>query len=394
MKVVSILKSQASYERIKNELHFPEVHWQLETSIEMLRSTLSTDYFDLVILDQTVENVDEIIELLDFKKIKILIFRGKYDEIIREAERKINEFLKEELIEEQIQNESIQSSKDDQGPLRVMVKEIVKRERVEVPVIQNMANSVITFVNLSERAGSTFVASNVARSFAKRDIPVTLYESPVGTVDAYYTMGFYDESKSFYSYREAMQNTGRIDKSKLPFTQGIKVAVNEPGYDTIKWNEKDTLRLMASQSGINIVDMGWNYEDPLVSDILNISTVVYVVIDPILTQIVRNEKRLEDFEKMKYDGMDIRFVFNKFDDAINRTKFEEGFNLKSNIVIPFLPAEDIYNSYYKSDYEFLVDNKVFGEELDLCFHPILLECLTEEEMGIQKSKKRLFSFGR
>ena len=394
MKIVSILKSQASYERIKNELHYPEVNWQLETSIERLRSALSTDYFDLVILDHTIDNFDQIIELLDYKQIKILIFRGKYDEIVREVERKITDYLKEEILEDKIHSESLKASQDEQGHVRIMVKEVVKTERVEIPVIQNMANSVITFVNLSERAGSTFIASNVARSFAKRDVPVTLYESPIGTVDAYYTMGFYDESKSYYSYREAMQNTGRIDRAKLPYTQGIRVAVNEPGFDAFKWSEKDTLKLMASQSGINIVDLGWNYEDPLVRDILNISNVVYVVIDPILTQIVRNEKRLEDFEKLKFEGMDIRFIFNKFDNAINRTKFEEGFNLKSKVIIPFIPAKDIYNSYYKSEYEFLVDNSLLGEELDQSFHSILLEYLTLDEMGIQKIKKKLFSFGR
>ena len=394
MKVVSILKSQSSYDRIKNELHFSGVHWQLETSIERLRSTLSTDYFDLVILDQSIDNFDQIIELLNYKQIKILIFRGKYDEIIKEAERKINDFLRDEKLEEKVHNQAILQSQKEEGSLRVMVKEIVKTERVEVPVIQNMANSVITFVNLSERAGSTFVASNVARAFAKRDVPVTLYESPIGTIDAYYTMGFYDESKSFYSYREAMQNTGRIETSKLPYTKGIKVAVNEPGFDDFKWNERDTLRLMASHSGINIVDLGWSYEDPLVRDILNISTVVYVVVDPILTQIGRNEKRLEDFERLKHEGMDIRFVFNRFDKSINRTKFEEGFNMRSKVILPFLPAEEIYNSYYKSEYEFFVDNKIVGDELEQCLHPILLEYLTEEEMGIHKTKKRLFSFGR
>lgn len=393
MKVVCSLNSSSSYERIKNEIHEP-ADWQLERSIERLRATLATDYFELAIIDQTIENFDEIIELLEFKEVKMLIFRGQYDEIIMDARRKIKEIIAEEEIEEIHERLEEEESSDSNQPFKVMVKEVVRTERVEVPVIQNVANSLISVLNLSERAGSTFIAANLARSFAQYDVPITLFESPIGTVDSYYTMGFYDDTKSYYSYRKAMKTNGRIEKQKLPFINGVSIAVNEPSFDSADWRESDTLKLFASYSGINIVDLGWDFQNPKIKELIDISNLVLVVVDPISTQIVRNEDRLVELEKMIAAGVDVRFIFNKWDEEINRKKFEEGFNLQPFMVVPFLPAENIYSTYYNADYEFLIDHKVVGEILENSFYPLIKEYVKDIENKSKKIRRSFFSFGR
>lgn len=393
MKVVCILNSDASYERIKNEIHLDGVNWQHEKSIERLRLTLATDFYDLAIVDHSIPDFDEYIEILDLKRIKMIIFKGKYDEIILEAERKIKEILLIEEKEERSYNEHLSASAEAKEPLNVQVREVIRTERIEVPIIQNMANSIISVVNLSERAGSTFVSSNMARAFAKRDTSVTLIESPIGTIDAYYTMGLYDESKSFYSFRKAIIEQGRMDKGKLPNIKGISVAVNEPDFDVSKWDEKDSFRLFTAHSGINIVDIGWNYADPSIREIINISTTILVVVDPTLTQIARNEERLMEFDRLKQNGADVKFVFNKWDSTINKKQFEKGFNLQSYLTIPYLNPASIYESYYKSHYEFPIDNKGIGETLDECYHPLLKEYLSED-IQLEHTKRRGLIFGR
>lgn len=392
MKIVCILNSAASYERIKNQINIDEIQWTMEDSIDRLRLILATNYYDMAIVDHSITPYDDIIDLLELKEVMILHFRGKYDEIVKDANRKILEFIKEEKSEEELYQKDLKETKNESS--NITINKIIKTERIEVPVIQNMANTLISVVNLSERAGSTFIATSLARGFAQRDIPVTLIENPVGTVDAYYSMGFSFEPESYYSYRKNLKQNGRIDKKKLPVVRGVSVASIEPDYDLTGWTENDTLRLFSSYSGINIVDIGWNYKDEKIKDILNISHTVLVVIDPNPTQIVRNDERFTDFELMEKNGVNVKYVFNKWDDSIDRKKFIEGFIVKPFITVNSLFAEDIYETYYKPHYEFLIDSEVIGEELRDSFFPLLKLHVPSENFGTVPKKKKMFSFGR
>lgn len=390
MKVVCLLNSRVSYERIKNEI-FEQVEWQLETSFDRLRATLATDYFELAIVDQTIENFDEIIEILELKEIKMLIFRGQYDDVIKDAQRKIKEILAEEEIEERHSLKEIEESSDSGQPYKVMVKEVIKTARVEVPVIQNDANSIISVLNLSERAGSSFVASNLARAFAKKNKQVTLFESPVGTTEYFYTMGFYESNKSFYSYRQHMVEKGRIEKKYLPYIDGVTLGVNDPDSESLEWSEKDTFRLLASNSGISIFDIGWDFKNEAIQELLKVSSVILVVVDPLPIQIVRSDDRLSYLEGLRAQGIDLRFVFNRWDESINKKRFEEGFGLMGHIILPYFEPETIYNMYYRPKFEFLIDDSDIGMELEECFYPFLKDFVQEDELQPQK-KKRFLSF--
>lgn len=393
MKIVCILNSPASFERIKNEIHIDEVEWQHETSLDRLRLTLATDYYDLAIIDRTINDIDNFTSVFELKKVNMVFFNGKFDEVIADTKRKIDDYLREEQEFNESYNKQTEIVKEITEPVKVMVKEVVKTHRVEIPVIQDVANKLISVVNLSERAGSTFIATNLARAIAHRDIAVTLYENPIGNLDAYYAMGFYDESKSYYSYHEAMHRIGRVEKEKLPCIQGVSIAVNEPNLNYKNWEVNDTLRLFASYSGINIVDLGWEYSDESIIDILKISHIVLVVIDPISTQIVRNEERLLDFRRLKEEGVNIQYVFNKWDDSINLRVFSEGFDMNPLVTMPSIPVAEIYKTFYKPEYEFLVDHKDFGTELINAFSPILNDFKSD---AAEEPKKRrgLFSFVR
>ncbi|MDP4084719.1 MAG: hypothetical protein Q8934_08910 [Bacillota bacterium] len=393
MKIVCLLNSRPSFERIKNAIHETNVEWQLETSIKILRSTLATDYFELAIVDQSIEDFENFIELLELKQVKMLIFRGVYDDIIQDAKRKICEILKDEEEEERRYLKDRKESEDSQEPFKVMVKEVVKTERIEVPVYHNIANRVISVINLSERAGSSFVATNLARVLSKREKKVTLFESPIGTIDYYYTMGFYDDEKSFYSYRRSMKEKGRIDHDYLPQMNGIHLGVNEPEFKSEEWEDKDTLRLIASQSGLTIFDIGWNYKSPVIKEIINVSNIILFVIDPVTIQIVRNENRLIEFDHLKEQGVDVRYVFNRWDESIKQELFEEAFGLSPSLIIPFIEPNFIYNMYYRPKFKFLIDEPNVGSKLEDCFNSIAQELVPGENIQ-QKKKKKIFAFKR
>lgn len=392
MKTVCILKSTASYERIKNEIDADEIQWFYENSIDKLRLTLATDYYDIAIVDTSIDFYDDYVSVLELKDVKIINFRGTYDQIVRDLQRRYNEYLEEQKEEDEYYIKGNANQLEGEKTVNYTINKIVKTERIEipVPVIQNVGNTTISVVNLSERAGSTFISTNLARSFAINDIPVTLYENPIGSEDAFYTMGLYEEGDSFYSFRQEIHREGSLDKSKLPVINDVVVAAIEP--ECISWNDKDTLRLLASSKGISIFDIGWNYHDEKILDIFKVSQEILVIVDPLSTQIVRNQKRLEHFKELQEQGLHVKFVFNKWDDCIGKKKFTEGFGEKPFMIVDFISPNIIYKTYYKRNFEFLIDQDETGDNLLESFMPLVSQYVLSEDK--EKKSSGLFKFFR
>lgn len=385
MKTVCILNSTASYERIKNEIDADEIQWFYENSIDKLRLTLATDYYDIAIVDTSIDSYDDYVSVLELKDVKIIIFRGTYDQIVRDLQRRYNEYLEEQKDEEEYYIKRKSNQQEGEKTVNYTINKIVKTERIEVPVpvIQNVGNTTISIVNLSERAGSTFIASNLARAFAlNNNSTVTLFESPIGTEDAFYTMGIIEEEDLYYSYRKGIRRDGFLDREKLINVKGVAVAAIEP--ETIDWDEKDTLRLLANSSGINIFDIGWNYEDERIRDILNVSQEILVIVDPLSTQIVRNRSRLESFIDLEKQGLNIKYVFNKWDNCIGKKKFIEGLGIKPYLIVEFISPKIIYSTHYKRTFEFVIDQESVGENILKELNPLVNQYVSYQE----KDKKR------
>lgn len=380
MRIVCILQSEASYKRIKEEIKNKRVQFIYENDIEHLRFSLITNDYDLAIVDVHIPQHEEFIQILDKKNIKITNFRGQYDQLFSVLNIIIDEILEKEIQEEEFSTEpSIEN--------KISIQKVVKTERIEVPVYQNVANKLISVVNLSERAGSTFIATNLARSVAKRNIPVNLFENPIGTVDLYYSLGLLFEEERFYSYRKALKEDGRIDKNELPNFEGVKIAAIEPDYNNSQWNLTDTLRLFSSYSGINIVDIGWNFDEPRIKEILNMSSIILVVMEPNPTQILRNNDRLSAFEDLKSDGLNVKYVFNKWHDVIKKKKFIEGIEIVPYLIIPAIDSEIVYSSLFKTKFEYFVDIPNVSEELEYSLEPIMREHFPIIESDAHKRKR-------
>jgi len=380
----------ASYERIKNEIDADKIQWYLENSIDKLRLTLATDYYDVAVVDTSIDFYGDFVSVLELKDVKIINFRGKYDQIVFDLLRKYNEFLAEEKKEEDEYSKSISNREDSQKTVNYTINKIVKTERIEVPVpvIQNVGNTTISVVNLSERAGSTFIATNLARAFALNNSSVTLFESPIGTEDAFYTMGIIEEEDLFYSYRQGIRKDGFLDREKLINVKGVAVAAIEP--DTVEWDDKDTLRLLANSSGINIFDIGWNYKDERIIDVLRVSQEILVIVDPLSTQIVRNRNRLESFIELEQQGLNIKYVFNKWDDCIGKKKFIEGLGIKPYLIIEFINPTVIYSTHYKRTFEFLIDQENVGANILNNLNPIVNQYISYQEK--EKKRSGIFKF--
>lgn len=388
VRIVCVLQSETSFKRIKAAITEEKVQFIYENNIESLKLTLISDYYDLAVLDVNIPNYEDFTHLFETQDIKITNFRGQYDELVSFLNIRIKDFLAKEMQEEEI---SFLDSTPNEN--KVSIQKVVKTERIEVPVYQNVANKLISVVNLSERAGSTFIATNLARTLTQRNVLVNLFENPLGTVDLYYALGLHFEEERFYSYRKVLREVGRIDKSKLPIFQGIRVAANEPDYNYNHWDLTDTLRLFSTNSGINIVDIGWNFNEPKIKDILGLSSIILVIVEPNPTQILRNNERLIEFEEMMQEGLNVRYVFNKWDEAINKKRFIEGFEMTPYLIVPFVDIDLIYECLFQKKHTFFVDIPEVGEELSMSFEAILKEHFPTA-IEDDSTKKKRFAFFR
>ncbi|GAD15425.1 hypothetical protein GBL_3642 [Geobacillus kaustophilus GBlys] len=389
MRFLCTINSQPSIQRIIGEFNDPTVEWEILNDFEEIRNSLAVKQYDLAIIDQKNEYFDQLVELLEHFQTPILIFRGTFEDIIESISQKIK-FLKEQEKKEEEYIKSLTASRKKNE--RIIVKEVEKivevpiEVPVEVPVYRQISNRVICVVNLTSRAGSTFVALNLAREIAKYDTSVCLTEAPMG--EPYLANLFaLDEKPVKYSAIEEVYFNRRVESSLLPSLKGITFNVRIYRDQPYKWKTEHTLRLLYSTMNFNvsIFDIGYGLKQPGIIDLMKQANSILVVVDPFVLDILREQNRLKYFTSLREEqNLPIHFVFNRWNDGISENLFIESFGYEPITKIPAIDNYYVYKTLFSNRYKFLSDMKEVSQQLSDAFYPIIKN-LVPKEVG--KSKK-------
>lgn len=102
LNLLCCTKANLSYERIVN--HFENFRFESHINeLDVLQEKLINNSYDLAIIDEKLWWLDEGIELLNKQNIKVIVFKGNFDEIINEITEQtkvIEELFKEEILKE------------------------------------------------------------------------------------------------------------------------------------------------------------------------------------------------------------------------------------------------------------------------------------------------------
>ncbi|MDX8360756.1 serine/threonine-protein kinase [Cytobacillus sp. IB215316] len=218
----------------------------------------------------------------------------------------------------------------------------------------------IGFVNLTMKAGSSFITTNLAKALAENSISVSVLEYPVyklGKTHLFDMLGIElseSEKHPFTSVPHLIKENNFIDKDSIFQQYNIDWLVTDSRKDSINNFSYDQLLkfMYTSRSSITLLDIGSIDVSANVSnsikEMIYEMDYVFVVIDPLPQEIFANQEIFNFFEDVQQKSNNIVFIFNRWNDGINTKMLGEmGIDLKKSLKVPYIDPMHVYRAHYQ-----------------------------------------------
>ncbi|MEK5081034.1 hypothetical protein MKX73_19095 [Solibacillus sp. FSL W7-1436] len=350
MKLVLCLRSNAAYENAAKSLSLSKrlndltIAKENITTVELLKDFIEFYEADLYILDAAVPNVSEMKTLLEKSNKKYV-----YVEAIKEITPTIEEKFGEEQIEEK---EILPQAVIAELPNHKHKPRIIEIEKeVVVSKYRTVPKKVILIGSLYSNAGSTIVATNLARALAEREVDVTYIENPIAEPN------MYDFLQVHTAYPEYVDLGNEIINDRFPknyepyFHKGINWVLNDPRN---KRNESITfehLTLMKQfvEATVVIYDISNYMDHPEIIKLARIANEIILVAE---ANPIKNEYHFTNPDRTK--NVVTLLEKNEIDYKIFLTKTGiKGIDMK--VINELLPVPATYEMTY-IPYEELIEN--------------------------------------
>ncbi|MBP1926738.1 cellulose biosynthesis protein BcsQ [Sedimentibacter acidaminivorans] len=248
----------------------------------------------------------------------------------------------------------------------------------------------IAIINLSQDAGSTFVALNIAYLLNDKSIDISVIEIPHKEMkaDIYNIINIIDDE--YISLAERISNNEVDYYSKSTFLKdNIKFYINNKKIS--KWtrdNNMEFINVISKDSTINIYDIGSQEIDESINFIFNIIDVVIVIIDPLPYKLLQAEERIKTIKKLEERNINVVYALNRYIKDLNIRDIEKYYDIRITSNIPFITPETIYSANYSNQ-------TVYKFEKDEIFQDSLSKILNQAnvlEHVTQKSDKKFKIF--
>ncbi len=243
-------------------------------------------------------------------------------------------------------------------------------------VYSSIPTTNICIVNLSTRAGSTFVSLNLAKSISLRNISVAVIEAPIEKPFIYDHIGLEEKVKDhprgehyFYSYLSEINRNKPIDTSKNILYDDIYWIVGNPKDRRItEWDETKMRKLIHAKKNIaiKIFDFGSNYFKPYIEKTLDDMDYILIVVDPMPAEVMQNDINIERFKELQSHYNNIFFIINKWTTGIDEVQLLRFMEIDPLERIPYISPQIIHKSIYqcKIPYESKDIQKKFNDSLE------------------------------
>ncbi len=229
----------------------------------------------------------------------------------------------------------------------------------------------ISFVNLSQGAGSTFLTLNTAYAMCEFGLKPSVVEFPDSKADLFYQIS--DEEGDYVPLTWEIENDKKDYKNSIYKKDGINFYINDGKYSYSKWDMDKNIKyinVITANSDINIFDVGNSIDNY----VLKSSDKIFVVVDPAPNKLKNAINRLQEINALSSEyAIKVTYIFNKWSDKLDRKDIEKYLQIKSSICINFVSPEICYEAAYKSKavYQRKEGKIILKEGLDKIINQIL-----------------------
>lgn len=418
MRIVLLMKSRFSYERLKNELKKHDVYKYTET-IDDIRDCIQYWGPDVAVLDVHSPFYEEAKELFFRFNVDVVEFVSDFESVIEEIEtyaifhtsESDNQQDKQEQEDyiydfseyEKKINEEVKP-KEKEVVIEVK-KEIVEVEKeVERISYVNIPSKLIVVGSMWQGAGSTFFSTNLARAIAKRNVQVSYVEYP--TIDPYmfhyFNISSWEEEseQKFVDYARIIHGRGIAPRGKAWVHQGVQWILNDPRYTSIKeWTYEKMLGLVYSlNTPVTIVDISTKWNEEGVQHFLHQADHIFVCIEPDPIKINRiapnrsrkSEEQREEYKTIQFlkqveknEKVPYEYIVMKSSKPIEREEWLSCLGKVPIVEIEYIPYPDIMSNVWDSRLTY--DDELYHEELEKVFFPIIQTILPAKFHHLEKN---------
>lgn len=276
-------------------------------------------------------------------------------------------------------------------------------------------SQLIVVGSLFNRAGATFVTSNLARAISSYNLLTTVIEAPCNRPYLYDAMAIDSKVEEYYSWCHDIIASGSVKRSNEYQENGVSWVLLHPELLPInEFSYEQYMKLIYSVKRVPFIlfDIGTSWLDPGIQNVLSQADHILMILDPdpvLLNRTIPVEKdgrvafkteevniidkiaKLHVEEKIPFD-----FVVNKMTPGVDKSIIKEAIFKEPVTYIPAFDAEKIYRTLWEGN--LLYDDPVIQQILDNCFYSILKnfvpgQYLLKDNKSTSGSKS-ILSFGR
>lgn len=264
---------------------------------------------------------------------------------------------------------------------------------------QPIPSRLIIIGSLYRGAGSTLLATNMARMIAKRDIDVAYIEHPL---TAGYMYDFLQIHQSEEPYAELAYEISQNGLSKANghsfFKYGINWYVNDSRKEPLKhFSYENHLYLTHSiKSSITILDVSDRWLDTEVQKILHLADEIVLCVDPDPVKFDRSLFEIPGYQPKEKKIMQLlndeheehfNIAMMKLFKGVDRKLLKEMLPFNAGIEMPYIPYEEIQTSLYKSK---LIYDTGYADEFERHLLPFV-EAILPNGFGKSRNKPTFIS---
>lgn len=396
MKIVLSVRSDVAYQLLTKliirEPSLPEIEFQKRNASTVRDLEDAIEFFnaDIYIVDRQLEEAESLIDILKSN--------GHTFYVIEDDVKAIIPILKEEYGEE-VENKEIHYEKEEKQ--RVVVQEKIIEKEVIRTAYQAIPSKVVVVGSLYRGAGSTLLASNMARMVANRGIDVAYVEHPL--IKPY-----------MYDYFQIHRHTDKpyVDITREIHSEGIARSKRDSWNKAdVKWHVIDSrLPSLSSfsyenllvlshtiQANVLIIDISDRWLDPEIQKFLSLADNIVMCVEPdpikydwslIQTNDYKpRERRIMDYLKEReFNKLDM--VLMKNVKGIDIKLVKEMLHKKPVATLPYIPYQEIQKSLFKS--ELLYDREQYSEPFEDNLIPLISKFVPKDFIKIENGKKNIF----
>lgn len=278
---------------------------------------------------------------------------------------------KHSSVKENLKSKADREEDSPKKEVETKVKEIVKKEVIIKDHIVHSSSMSVAFVNLTMRAGSSFLSTILAKGLSESKISTTLIDFPdhyEGKTYLYDLIGLHIPFKdNYYSLHHDFKANRDISKHtiKQQKYEGVNWQVIDPHKGKVSdWTKEEILELLFFfNDHIRIVDFGYMPIENMTRILKYIDHIFFVAsVSP--HDLMANMERI-DFFNQHYEHLNGHLVLNNWEDKLKFKRIRDLFPNQKPIKIPHLNNSDIIRQLFKGriPYEQVMSDELAKENL-------------------------------